>query len=342
MALLFIEGFEQYDDDAEQRRGGWNFDNDAYVTQSTAGRDGVGRAMQMVFTNGFASHAVPPTTASFVVGFAYRLVNAGPQLVDIFNTFGVGVEKITLRTNASGEISIDRGSTQLGISSGLGLAMSTWYYIEVDVTLHDSTGTYDVYVDGQNVITGTSADTLNGTDAFIDTIRFFGHSFTDALVDDVYVLDDSGSDNTARLGDVFVETLLPDADGATNNFTAVGAGSTNADRVDEMAPPDDDTTYVHSATATNKDLYGFAALAGASIGDVFGVQVSLLARKEEAGFREIATVARSNVTEVDSANLSLGVDYHYKEAMYENDPNGGINWTETSVNAAQFGIKLVT
>jgi hypothetical protein len=51
-------------------------------------------------------------------------------------------------------------------------------------------------------------------------------------------------------------------------------------------------------------------------------------------------VARSSTTEVESADKYLGVDWRYINHIYENDPNGGGNWTEANVNAAQFGLKI--
>jgi hypothetical protein len=96
---------------------------------------------------------------------------------------------------------------------------------------------------------------------------------------------------------------------------------------------------VHSSTATDKDLYGFAALQG-NIDTVYAVGVCLRARKQETGERQVRTVARSGTTEVESGDKALGVGWRYLNHIYENDPNGGGNWSEANVNAAQFGIKI--
>ena len=336
MALLWLDGFEQYENIADIL--------DAYVSSVTAsttietGRNtgaGNNKAMQLGFNTTNMQKRLGETTSTVVVGFAFQGV--GLTTLDIMRLYNSSTEMIVLR-QSGGEIYIDRGSTNLGNTTGANILGGNWYYIELKVFIHDSTGTVQVWVDGVSRLSLTSQDTKNGTPNTITSLWLGGYS-GDHLYDDLYVLDDSGTDATDVLGDCRVETVFPDADGATNNFTAVGTGTTNADRVDDGSTPDDDTTYVHSSTATNKDLYGFAALAG-DIDTVYAVGVALRVRKTEAGFRTIATVARSNVTEVDGSDHGLGVSWRYANEIYENDPDGGGAWDEAAVNAAQFGIKI--
>jgi hypothetical protein len=270
-------------------------------------------------------------------------VDAGPQTSGrVFRFFDGATLQGSLYTQVSGELTYARGtSTNLGTSTGAGLIQGAYQYIEVKVLLHASAGTVDIWVDGQNVLSLTGQNTMDSAAAQITMIQIWGDNISEPALDDFYLLDDSGSDNTDRLGEVFVETIVPDADGVTNNFTRFGGGSANWEAVDDISPPDDDTTYNHSATATDVEMYGMAALTG-NIGTIFGVEASALVRKEDAGFREIQVRARSNVTEVDSASKVFGVGYRYINQIYENDPDGGTDWDETAVNAAQFGIVLET
>ena len=340
MAMLLIEGFDEYSTDAEMQRGGWNFSSLAAVNQSAPVHGTLGRAIQVISTNAYASHPFGPSTATFVLGCAEQFIDAGPSNGVLFSLLQGGNNQIDIRTVAGGEIQIRRGtSTVIGLTVGAGLSMGLYFYIEIKMFLHASTGTIDVWVDGINVLSDTGLNTLNTSTAEIDVIRCVGHSTPEPGFDSLYILDDSGSDNTDRLGEVFVETLVPDADGNVNNFTRVGGGSNNFEAVDEIGPADDDTTYNHSATATDQELYGMTALAG-GIGTVFAVQASALVRKEDPGERFIRLVARSNVTEVESPNRGFGVAYRYISHIYENDPDGGTDWDEAAVNAAQFGIVL--
>jgi hypothetical protein len=281
------------------------------------------------------------STDTYTIGFAVQPTGI-PRAGALSRTYSAGTVQNDIRVTGAGEIAIYRGSsTLLGTSSGAGLTQDIWSYIEVTINLHASTGTIDVWVNGVNVLSDTGLNTQGGS-AFIDLIAVRGDTVYRPVFDDVYVLDDSGTDNTSRLGEVYVETLVPDADGNVNAWTRVGGGTNNWEAVDDMAPPDDDTTYVHSATATDQDLFGMAALTS-GVGTVFAVEASALVRKEDAGFREIRLQARSNVTEAESGNISFSAnEYRYINHIFENDPNGAIDWTEASVNAAEFGIVLET
>jgi len=336
LALLLIEGFDQYASDGEILAGGWSGDVAGFSTAAT-GRNG--RGINVNASGSYLSRFITPSSATFVFGFAVEFVNSVAANTDVINLFdSSGTEKITLRWLSGGTFHLDRGSTSLG-SFSFTAVMATWYFIEIKVTLHDSTGAFEVWIDGDSKMSGSGVDTLNGTEASIANVRLVGNSIIDWRFDDIYFLDNTGSDNTDRLGDVRVETVSPNADGTTNDFTRI-SGSANYEMVDDIADPDDDTTYNHSSTASDKELYGFAALTG-DVGTVFGVQVSVLARKEDPGARDLRLVARSSATEVQSGNKQVGTEYtRYINHIYENDPNGGIDWTETSVNAAEFGFLI--
>lgn len=341
MALLWIDGFEQYANQADI--------TDAYDSLSAlaisilTGRNtgaGNNKCVQIDFGNITLIRRLGlESTPTVVVGFAWqKAVNLATN--DIFRLYNGGTEMIVLKQVSGGELGVDRGATNLFNTSGLGLVAGTWFYVELKIFIHDSAGTVELWIDGVKEIDETSVDTKNGTPNTIDSIWMVGDN-GNALFDDLYFLDDSGSDNTDRLGDSRVETVFPDADGNTNDFTRVGGGSNNFEAVDDGSTPDDDSTYNHSSTAADKELYGFEALQG-QVDTVFAVQATMYARKQETGERVVRVVARSNVTEVDSGDLTLGAQYRYLSNMYENDPDGGGNWDEAAVNAAQFGFKLQT
>lgn len=340
MALLLIEGFDQYDTDAQLTRGGWTSIALTSTVNLLSGADtrfNQGQCIELV-GNGIPvviGHApVNDFTCGMAVNFADAMATAD------FARFRNGlIDHLVLSTTGSGELLLERGTTQLAITSGLGLNAGQWYYIEINANIHNSTGDYDVHVDGSSVFSDTGVDTQNGGSAVVDNIEIQGNSTQDTRWDDIYFLDDSGSDNVGLLGDCRVETLFPDSDGNETDFTPLS--STNVSNVDDGLSPDDDTTYNSSATVTDRDLYGFAALTG-SVGTVFGVDAKMIVRKEDAGFREVRVIARSNVTEVESADFTLGANYTILNHIFENDPDGGTDWDEAAVNAAEFGIDLST
>ena len=66
----------------------------------------------------------------------------------------------------------------------------------------------------------------------------------------------------------------------------------------------------------------------------------MLVRKEDAGTRQIRIIGRNVATEVESADFTLGLDWVYRNHIFENNINGGADWTEAAVNTAEFGIDL--
>ena len=343
MALLLIEGFEQYEigESITLSRGGWNSNSTLLDTSFPikAGRHAGGQAVECAANGQGLYHNVPATDV-FTCGVAYRMPDSGPDGTIVINFRNLLIDHLRLQITAAGELRLDRGTTQLDITSGQGLSQGIWYYFEVSATIHNSAGAYDVHIDGLQVFSDTGVDTQNGGVTQVDNIELIGDATLDPEFDDIYFLDDAGSDNTGLLGDCRVETLFPDALGNENDFTASPAVDQHLN-VDDGVAPDDDTTYNWSATATDRELYGFAALTG-GVGTIFGVDAKMCVRKEDAGFREVRVISRRNVTEVESGNKTLGVDYVYVNHIYENDPDGGTDWDEAAVNAAQFGLDLQT
>ncbi len=342
MALLLIEGFDQYTvaDELEMVRGGWNATTGLQAStiriQTGTRHGGVGHQLQIA-QSGIEVYRALPQTTEFTCGFAFRVTATSGSMIIAFKDGST--HQINIVTTAAGEIQIRRNTVELDITSGQNLLADTWYYIEIKMKIDNTTGTYEVHLDGSQILVGTSQDTQNSSNNYVDRLALVGHTTQDTVFDDLYFLDVSGSDNTTFLGDCRVETVFPDSDGNETDFTPLSGA--NWQNVDDGLSPDDDSTYNHSSTVTDRDLYGFAALSG-NIDTIFGVDAKMLVRKEEAGFREVRVIARSNVTEVESASLTLGVNWEYKNNIYENDPNGGGDWTETAVNAAQFGLDLHT
>ena len=342
MAILVMEGFEGYDNYLAVRQRwatGANITSSSFIT----GRDGSGRAMTLNFSSAviFLDFS-GTTTANVVAGFGFKTVT-GNTNADVFKCFAEDAvtEQIVLRKTLAGEFAVDRGSTQLGITTDVRLIGEMWYYVELDITFGDGTaGSIDLYVNGENVLSLSSIDTRNVTGDNCGRVGLYGASTYNNGFDDVYFLDDSGTDQTTRIGPCVIETVNPDANGTTNNFTASPAVS-NYLNVDDGNAPDDDTTYNHSSTVTHKDLYGHGALTG-SISTIYAVLPRSHVRTEAAGARGVKNVARSSATEVDGTEHFIDGTYHYIDHIYENDPNGGGAWTESSVNAAEFGIKITT
>jgi len=134
--------------------------------------------------------------------------------------------------------------------------------------------------------------------------------------------------------------LDPDGDGNRNDFTQL-SGLTNYEMVDE-AEQDEETSYVSSATALDDDLYTFSNLVS-NFTTVYGVQVKMLGRNEDAGRRDISALCRSSTSESNGDVTHFNQDrYRMVSGIFEQNPNGPANWSDTTIDAAEFGITLET
>lgn len=127
------------------------------------------------------------------------------------------------------------------------------------------------------------------------------------------------------------------ADGATTNFTP-STGTNHAALVDE-SPPNDDTDYNQSSNVGDLDLYEITDMAHTPA-SIFGVQINLNAKKDDAGTRSIAGVVRSGGTNYEGGAQALSTSYAYYLDVRETDPDTSAPWTKTGVDNAQFGIKV--
>lgn len=338
MAILVMEGFEGYGNATDLRR--------RYVGSSAAGnidivtgRDGSGQAIRIDFGSSYLYFNVTGSTNTVVLGFGFRKINSMSvnDIVILFDEDGAS-EQVSLQLTALGELSVFSGATLHGTTSGVGMLTNTWYYIELSIVFGDATaGSVTLHVNGNQELNVTGIDTRVTAGENCALFRLQGDSSNFHEFDDLYFLDNSGTDQTTRIGPCFIETVFPDANGTTVNFTP-SAGS-NWQNVDDGNAPDDDTTYNSSSTLNQKDLYGHAALTG-NIGTVYAVKASAHVRTEGGGARGIQNVARSSATEVNGTEVFIDQSYTYVDHIYENDPNGGGAWTESSVNAAEFGIEI--
>lgn len=342
MALLLMEGFERYSAYTDfDDNSAWGVEAASNFTFTT-GRNGSGQCIKT--TGGLPSfiHVVPGgTAATFFVGFALKVDSLPATNVYLLTTNSTANDsEIYLQLTTSGIITISRGGiTELGSISAI--TPGVWNYIVLQVLLSQTVGTVEVWKNGTKELDLTNQDTMYGSIASIGSFKFSTRGSDLWYYDDLYIGDSSGSDMTAQVGEVSIEMVLPNADGTTNNFTRVGGGTNNYEAVDDGTSTDGDTTYLYSSTATDKELFGCAALTG-TIDTIYAVQVAARVRKEDAGNRLINLVARSNVTESNSGAVGMPDYYMWESAIFENDPNGGGAWTETSVNAAEFGLKIGT
>jgi len=341
MSLEFIDGFDHYNNTTNLGRK-WDTDSHANFTGGRFGGNAVADIgasnSKIALTQGQLSAVV-----TRVMGFAYRassLSYTGP----VWTFMDASSEQCSLRLSTN-TLTFNRGSTVLGTSPTV-LVTGTWYYIEVKATI-GSAGAFEVRVDGVTKISGTGNTQSTGNTSTngiqLSVGDFSGFSYT---IDDVYILNSSGSTNNTFLGDCRVLTTLPNADNtsspSTNLTWTPNSGTTHYTQVDDTPSPDDDTTYVSSATPGQIDTYKFPAIS--PTGPIAGIQAVLTARKDDAAARTISAEYRSSGgTNFDGSSVfSLTTSYLMDRQIWETDPATSTAWTAAGVNGGEFGEKCIS
>jgi len=293
------------------------------------------------------------TTA--ILGFAYDPdtipSNDGPapggggQIMS-FTDGPAGSSQMTLCINSVGQLFVRSGNsgTILGTSTRA-LAAGVYRFIQVKATFHSSTGSVTVKVDG---VTWLSLTGLNLGPSGNNYATGFALGHYQAIsqntglhykcyIDDVHLLDTNGSVNNDFIGDYACKTKMPNGNGTQNDYTRGGTDSgANWSQINET-PPDDDTKYLVDSTVSHENRSTFASVTANTIA---GVVQKIRARKDDGGTRSIRAVAKHSGTEVDNgSDIALASNYQTFPIPWETDPSGS-PWTQTSVNATEFGSKI--
>lgn len=151
----------------------------------------------------------------------YRIFFTAAGAATLLATSDTGTTQTDLRMDASGLLFFTRNGTNLGAGnptkSTFALLPNTTNYIEIKV-LHAITaiGTAEVRVNGVSVLSLSSVQTAN-TNATANAAKFINP--TGGQSADFVVVDGDGGITTNYLGDIFVQEVFPNGDGANTAWT---------------------------------------------------------------------------------------------------------------------------
>lgn len=348
MACNWIEGFESHIHPSQMAR------KYAGVAGSIAGQAG-----RVFGTSGAPSSAVFTTPSfgtdnTFVQGIGLRFnshttaVNSGAQgwyvelgpdeqcHVEMESTSGLGFR-----------FHIKRGATIVATSSYFDFGV--WHYFEWKFTVRTGTnGAYELRHNGVLDISDTLVNLADtGGDGWdVWAMRFSSNLTATLRMDDIYILDGTTAVNNDFLGPSIVEGLLPNAEGATIQWTP-GSGTDNSAQVDDVstsAPDDVGAGGVNgSDTNTQQDLYAFEDLQQIT-GAIHAVQVGVQLAMASAGTRTVKTKYRDPDTTVVDGTTHVVDSTIFDEFTEVQDlnPNSGLAWDVADIDGGQFGIEVVS
>ncbi len=335
MALRFVDSFDHYAIPAglPQKWTSYSDTGGSNGITTTTGRRGSTSAILMRALNDNIA-IVLDDQQTWIVGFAMYLY--GTESGDIVRFYDNGNNiQIQISLTSAGVIQISRNGTLLATSAGA-LAINVWNYIEIKITIADSGGLAEVRVNESVFVTFTGDTKFSTSLNTANRIQFISRN-TDVAFDDLYICDGTGSVNNTYLGDCRVDVVKPTGAGNYAEFSTQGSGN-NWDNVDDQ-PNDGDTSYNYANVTGKRDTFACSDLPAVS-GSIFGVQVALSARKDDAGSRTIRSLTRISGTDYEGSSKNLSTDYRFCMQIMETNPNTTAAWADTEINAAEFGYKL--
>lgn len=341
MALVFMDSFDHYGSSDITEK--WPLANATTTIVAGAGRRGT-NALRCAGNFTYAGRLFTPGS-TWTIGMSMRFVSSHPAVNPIMDWSDGSAGQAHVRVTGVGQIEICRGSTSTPVvlaTSTVGLGFNTTYYLEWALTIHPSTGSSTVRVDGIPVVSASGVSTQGASTALANRLRVGNLESILALgnldIDDLYVCNALGSVNTSFLGDCRVDYLPPVGDGTYRAWTP-SSGTSHFALVDEV-PPNDDTDYLGSVTAGDRDTQTFPTLPAMPNPVVRGVQHTVCARKDDAGTRLIRNLLLSGAsTQVGSTAHTLALSYVTYQQLYESDPATGTAWTTAAVNAVEAGVE---
>ena len=360
MALLFMDGFDHYDRHSLITLGNrlkWSSSTlglKIYATQDE-GRYGPG-ALKIEGTGGggWIIRTVEGLASDeLIVGFSF--MSTGSRTTHVYLHHDKGTTETAPRLALNG---VQGGTGSIGVFTPGGatcaapnvLPDDTWVFVEFRVKLGTSDGEIEVKIDGVVVCSETNVNTL-GTARVLIGVRIEATANAQLdWIDDLYLLDTTGSDNNTFLHNGVltprITVLRPKANGSINTFTNGDplSAAANWETVDDTLANEDDD-FITSSVIGASEAYTMQTFADVSItsGTIHGIQVSNCVHNLGPSTLYLLNEMVIAGTRYDSGNkVSTTID-DYKAYSYirGTDPSDSAAWTEAKVEAVGSAFSIV-
>jgi hypothetical protein len=342
MALLFIDGFDH--------GGTWLLHSTKYTSVSggsnaaivtTPARTGAGALQNTDVSVNRGGYAIPSGTPVIAgVAFRFPAAPASDHAILLIQDTPGALNHLLLVLTSTRRLSLQTGVGVTFVQGNTVLAVDTWYYLEFKTSVHPSTGTYEVRIDGVVEMQGSGNTSGGGANVITSVIIGSPGAGQSWYFDDFYICDGTGpAPQNTFLGPVRIETLLPQTDAVqagSNAGLTPSQGTDHGALVDEVPPNTSD--YNASATVGAKDTYNYPPMT--LHGAILGVQTVLYVQKSDAAARTVCAVLRSGGADYDGANVAPATTYKYFSEARGLNPAGATAWTESAIAALEAGMKV--
>lgn len=325
MALLFMDGFDQYANPAQMLNGVWasigscKISTDFVRTGAKSLRSGILSNLRLTIP-GSAKTAIGVGMACYFTPLVS--CQLGRFLNDTLN------RKLTIGVQGDGRIYLtDNANTELTTEQVI--FANAWQHVEMFFDIANQTA--EVRVDEKTVMSLQSLNISTSGNQNIGTFAFgYTDSSIDARFDDLFIWDTSGTTNNTFIGDkrVFMVGVtsdeLPqdwDVEGEATGYAAIGTVTPN------------DATYIKTDPEAigAKSSFGLT-LPDPRITDITAIQTYTRQSKDDAGNANTQVsldIAGQSATGKDRPITTANV---WWTDVFETNPATGQAWTPTNIN----------
>lgn len=336
--LLHTDGFDHYapktalaaDITTYLQAAGYVVNNATNATFAIAdGQDTGSLGLKMTIQAGAStppsfSRAVSSAATKVVFGFSFRGQTSRLRIARI-----AGVIDLEWDT-ATGKMKVvSGGNTHMGQDV---IILNAFWFIEIEI----DKGTNEVRVWANDTLQLTFP--LPGGVGTVYTITW-GLSASSTVagvidIDDMYILDNSGGQNNARLGPVQIITRAPTTD-VTAQWTPVGSTSSHYSILAQLEPGKSGAPYLQANVDGKVDKFtSNVVLPNANT--IFAVALTSYAKKGDLDDRKLGMTIGTAGGDVE-VQVPLDTAFAYKQTIFEQAP-GGQAWTRNLVESSNFGI----
>jgi hypothetical protein len=264
-----------------------------------------------------------------VVGFALKLT--------VVPNATLGLQVFEIAPNRAIVILPDLYVQAFGVKTNFQVEVGVWYFIEVRF---DALGKLGLWI-ANNKVAEFDIDPATQIQYMHIMAKALGTAGAQSAilhVDDLYILDGSGTVHTDRLGRTNSILRIPTAN-VESGFTSYSGTVPNYDAINETYSLGD-SDYVYANTAV-QDLYSTATLLNTQK-EIKAVSIITTSRKEEPDPLTVAPILKSGATQVDGTGYNLRASvYTTNSQTFEVDPATSQIWTKAAVEAVQWGQKII-
>lgn len=228
-----------------------------------------------------------------------------------------------------------------------------WHWIEFRYKADNSTGIYQLYIDGTlihditatDTILGTTPPTFTGFDQVWLPLTCMYTSRGQFELSDLVIYDSSTTPtgclttSSFPLGQSYIKRLRADAAGSNSSWTKTSWHSGNYQLSQRSTRLFHGGGFLKTATNGAIDSYSFESISGTPT--IKAVCVEVLAYATGPGDAYLQGYCKSSASTATSPSTLLPLSQ--QETLYvlevSQDPNAAAAWTATTLNAAEFGFK---